>query len=314
MAKRPCEQFGHGLSEGPMNGIGCSTHSYFLTEFPIMFTSDSRKTPTYVPRGTIAICLTLVLGLFTLFVVIGCRPAVEDDSLVVGMDLSYPPFETIDPAGQPVGVSVELAKALAESLGRPLKIQNMPFTGLIPSLQNGAIDCVISSMTDTPERRKSIAFSDPYLSTGLALLVPASSQVGAMANLDQPGRTVIVRLGTTGEVWARENIKAAKVVSMDKENMAVLEVIQGKADGFIYDQMSVWQNQQKNPEKTRALLAPIRQEQWAIGVRLDNEVLREQINQFLKTYREKGGFDRLAEQFLSEQKAAFEQAGVPFLF
>jgi polar amino acid transport system substrate-binding protein len=279
-----------------------------------MFTVDSRITPGNVPRGTTRLLTLLVLLLGIVAFLTSCGPSKPDNTLVVGMDLSYPPFETIDPAGNPVGVSVELARALAEYLGRPLKIQNMPFTGLIPSLQNGAIDCVISSMTDTPERRKSIAFSDPYLSTGLALLLPAGSAVSGVIDLDQTGRTVLVRLGTTGEAWARSNIRQANIVAMEKENTAVLELIQGKADAFIYDQMSVWQNQQKNPEKTRALLAPIRKEEWAVGVRLDNEALRGQINEFLKAYRAKGGFDRLAEQFLSEQKGAFEKAGVPFYF
>ncbi len=70
------------------------------------------------------------------------------------MDLSYPPFETIDENGKPAGISVRISQALADYLGRPLRIENMPFVGLIPSLQNGRIDCIISSMTDTPERRQ----------------------------------------------------------------------------------------------------------------------------------------------------------------
>lgn len=274
-----------------------------------MFTSRSQKLFSLVPRGTF-----LVVALVSLVVLIGCSRDGKDNSLVVGMDLSYPPFETIDASGQPVGVSVELARALASHLGRPLKIENMPFVGLIPSLQNGRIDCVISSMTDTPERGNAISFSDPYLSTGLALLVNAKSDYRSIADVDQPGNTIAVRLGTTGESWARQNIKAATLVAMEKENTAVLEVIQGKASAFIYDQMSVWQNQQKNPETIRALLAPIRKEEWAIGVRKDNTVLREQINTFLKAFRAEGGFDRLGDQFLKEQKAAFEREGVPFVF
>lgn len=292
-----------------MNRSLGSTNSNFLANFHRMFTSHSQKLFSRVPRGTI------ILG-FLVFVVfwLGCSGGRQENELVVGMDLSYPPFETISPNGTPEGVSVELAKALAKNLGRPLKIENIPFVGLIPSLQGNRIDCVISSMTDTPERRQSLSFTDPYLSTGLALLVGAKSSIRSLSDLDQPGKTIAVRLGTTGESWARENIKNATLVAMDKENTAVLEVIQGKVDGFIYDQMSVWQNQQKNPESTRALLAPIRKEEWAIGVRKDDEALREQINAFLRKYRAEGGFDRLAEQFLKDQKAAFEKEGVPFLF
>lgn len=274
-----------------------------------MFTSLSQKLFMFVPRGTSLLLAVLFLG-----VLLGCSGGREGNELVVGMDLSYPPFETIDAKGQPIGVSVELAEALAKDLGRPLRIENIPFTGLILSLQNGRIDCVISSMTDTPERRNVIGFSDPYLSTGLALLVNAKSDAQSLVDLDKPGKTLVVRLGTTGEAWARQNIKQASVVAMEKENTAVLEVIQGKADAFIYDQMSVWKNQQQNPEATRALLTPIRKEEWAIAVRKDDEVLRGQINAFLKKFRADGGFDRLADQFLKDQKEAFLKQGIPFYF
>lgn len=244
----------------------------------------------------------------------GCGRRDSSDGLVVGMDLSYPPFETIDASGKPTGVSVDLARSLGEYLGKPVQIENIPFTGLIPSLKTGKIDCVISSMTDTPERRESIAFSDPYLTIGLALLVAKNSPIQSLADLDQEGRTLAVRQGTTGEVWARGNIKRAKILALEKEAAAVLEVVQGKADAFLYDQMSVWKNAQEQSGTTRALLAPLQKENWAVGLRLDNEALRNQINEFLKSFRASGGFERLGDKYLGDQKEAFHQQGLPFYF
>jgi polar amino acid transport system substrate-binding protein len=257
-----------------------------------------------------------MLGLYlaAVIVLLGCSSENRSEALMVGMDLSYPPFETIDQNGKPTGISVRLAEALAQFLGRPLRIENIPFVGLIPSLQNKRIDCIISSMTDTPERRQSIAFSDPYLTIGLALLTGTRSDLSDGADLDSPERTLVVRQGTTGELWARSNLKKAKVLSVEKENSAVLEVVQGKADAFLYDQMSVWQNWQRHPESTRAILAPLQKEYWAIGIRKDNDELRLKINAFLKQYREKGGFQRLGDEFLSEQKKAFEREKIPFYF
>lgn len=234
--------------------------------------------------------------------------------LVVGMDLSYPPFEMVDPSGNPAGVSVDLAKALAENLGRELKIENIPFVGLIPTLQNGRLDCVISSLTDTPARREAITFSAPYATIGLALLVGKNSSVQSVADLDQSGRSVVVRQGTTGELWARKNLKQAKILAVDKENSAVLEVSQGRADAFIYDQMSVWKNWQENLATTRALLEPIQEEHWAIGLRKGNDELKQQIDAFLIRFREKGGFQALGDKYLPAQKKAFAEQGVPFVF
>jgi polar amino acid transport system substrate-binding protein len=235
-------------------------------------------------------------------------------ALRVGMDLSYPPFETIGPDGRPAGISVEIAQALAAHLGRPLQIENIPFTGLIPALKTGKIDLIISSMTATEERAKAVAFSDPYLTTGLAVLVPASSGASGLANLDLPGKTIVVRQGTTGEVFARTNIRQAKILTLEKENACVLEVTQGKADGFIYDQMSVFQNAQRQSGKVRALLAPLQKESWAIALRPSDAELLKQVNAFLARFRTDGGFNRLADKYLADEKAAFAEQGIPFVF
>jgi polar amino acid transport system substrate-binding protein len=238
----------------------------------------------------------------------------KDDALVVGMDLSYPPFETIDAAGRPAGVSVDLAEALGRSLRRPVRIENIPFVGLIPALKSGRIDLIISSMTDTPERRESVSFSDPYLTTGIALLVGKNSPVKSAADLDRPGRVVAVRQGTTGESWARANLKQARVLALEKESAAVLEVLQGRADAFLYDQMSVWQNWKRHPRETVALLEPVRVERWAVALRKNDDVLRAKVNAFLRDYRAGGGFEKLGDKWLGEQKAAFRERGIPFYF
>ncbi len=238
----------------------------------------------------------------------------DDKPLRVGMDLSYPPFETIGADGAATGVSVELATALSASLGRPLVVENIPFTGLIPALKSGKIDLIISSMTATPERAKAVAFSKPYLTTGLALLVPADSAAQNLTDLDQPGNTIVVRQGTTGEVFARREVRQARILTLEKESACVLEVVQGKAAAFIYDQMSVFQNAKRNPGQTRALLAPLQEESWAVALRLDDAALVSATNEFLEKFRREGGFDRLAVKYLAEEKAAFTAAGVPFVF
>ena len=247
-------------------------------------------------------------------VVMACASAAKAaDPLRVGMELSYPPFEMTDRQGRPDGVSVRLAEALGKHLGRPVVIDNIAFDGLIPALKAKHVDCVISSMTATPERAKSIAFSEPYLKTGLALLIASVSPVASAADLDAPGRVVAVKQGTTGQQWAA-SLKQAQVLVLDAEAAAVLEVIQGRADAFVYDSMSVYTNHKKHPAKTRAALAPFREESWAVGLRQGDDDLRRQVNEFLGFFRADGGYDRLGDEFLGEQKAYFKAHGIPFYF
>jgi len=237
-----------------------------------------------------------------------------DKKLIVGMDLGYPPFEMRDEKGAPAGVSVDLANALGQSLGRQVEIENIPFSGLILALKTGRIDLIISSMTATAERAQSIDFSEPYLKTGLCLLVGAKTDIQSIADADRSGRTVAVVKGTTGHLYATEHLKAARVLVLDQPATCVLEVAQGKAEAFLFDQMSTLKNWQKNQDTTRAVLTPFQSETWAIGLKKGNDDLRAKVNAFLADYRGKGGFDKLGDRWLAEQKAEFQKRGVPFVF
>ena len=234
--------------------------------------------------------------------------------LRVGMELSYPPFEMTDPQGRPTGVSVRLAEALAKHLGRELVVENIAFDGLIPALKTGKIDCIISSMTATPERSRSIAFSSPYLKTGLALLVGMKSPVQSAADLNVKGRVIAVKKGTTGHQYAATALKQARLLVLDKESSGVLEVVQGKADAFIYDSLSVYRSHLRHPATTRALLQPFSAETWAVGLRRGDDTLKRQIDDFLNRFRAGGGFEKLGDEFLADEKAFFNRQKIPFFF
>jgi polar amino acid transport system substrate-binding protein len=256
----------------------------------------------------------LVLAVL-LFVLGGVNAARADDQpLIIGMELNYPPFEMTDAAGNPSGVGVDMAHALGEYLHRPIKIENMPFEGLIPALKTGRINLIISSMTATDERRKSIDFSDPYLSTGLSILVKKNSPIQSIADIDKPGVTVVLKTGTTSAIYARDHFKNATVLPLEQDTACALEVVQGKADAFIYDQMSIYQFAKKHPDTTRGILDPFQHESWAIGIRKGDTELEQQVNAFLADFKAKKGFDALGDKYLKEDKEAFKQMGYPFYF
>jgi polar amino acid transport system substrate-binding protein len=233
--------------------------------------------------------------------------------LRIGMDLSYPPFEMQDTAGRPDGVGVKMAEALAAKLNRPLKIVPMEFSGLIPALQTGNVDLVLSSMTATDERRKTIDFSDPYAFTGLAVLVRKDSDIQSIDDLKQPGRSLTAKTATTAQTWINHNLPHAKLVVFEDQTACVQEVAQGRADAFIYDQLSIYQYARQNPDTTRGLLEPFVEESWAIGIAKGNDALRGQVNGFIAGFRAEGGFEKLGERYLKEEKKFLESQGIPFI-
>jgi len=262
----------------------------------------------FIRKQTAIICLPL------LTLMVSCGKNASDDTLTVGMELAYPPFEMTDEQNEPTGVSVDLAIALGEYLGREVKIENIPFAGLIPSLKTGKIDLIISSMTATEERAQSIGFSQPYLTTGLCLLVSKNSDIQSIDDLDAEGRKVAVKQGTTGHIYGADNLENAQLLLFEKESAAVLEVSQNKVDAFIYDQMSTYMNWRKHHETTRPILKPFKAETWAIGLRKNDQDLKRQIDAFIEAFQTSGGFEALGDKYLAEQKTAFKELGYPFFF
>jgi len=235
--------------------------------------------------------------------------------LVVGMDATYRPFEFVDDKGTITGVSVEIGRAVGEQLGRPVVFKNINFDGLIVALKTGAIDLIISSMTATEERRKSIGFSDPYVKTGLAILAGRDSPVTDAESLEGAGRRIAVRIGTTGESWCMEHLPEAKLVRLDSDAACVLEVVNGSVEAWVYDQISVMNYHAQHPAQTKAWLKPLRVEEWAVGMRREgSEAMRGAVNEALRQLRESGGFAAIADQYLKAERTLMEKQDLPFVF
>lgn len=261
---------------------------------------------------------TLWIGLLAgmlLLGLAGCKPGGQVRPLVIGMDATYRPFEYVDEKGQITGVSVEIGRAIAKELGREVVFRNINFDGLIMALKTGSIDMIISSMTANEERRKSILFSEPYVKTGLSVLVAKGSPVQAAADLKGAGRKLAVRIGTTGETWCAQHLPEAQLVRLDTDAACVLEVVNGSVDAWVYDQISVMNYHAQHVAQTRALLAPLREEFWAVGMaKTADAALVGGVNVALKKMREQGAFGALADRFLAAERDLMKQQGLPFVF
>ena len=99
----------------------------------------------------------------------------------------------------------------------------------------------------------------------------------------------------------------------EDQTACVLEVAQGRADAFIYDQLSIYKYAAENPATTRGLLKPFVEESWALGVAKGQGKLLEQVNAFLDDFRKEDGFGKLGERYLKDEKKFLEAQGIPFI-
>ncbi|MGB3366469.1 MAG: transporter substrate-binding domain-containing protein [Acidaminobacteraceae bacterium] len=263
---------------------------------------------------------TVLLLLVLLVSLVGCTAKTEEstldkDVIRVGMELKYPPFETKSADGQPEGASVMLANALGEYLGKTIEIVDTPYASLIPSLESGSIDIIISSMTITEEREKIVDFSDPYTTSQLMMLVHKDSVVKSVEDLNDSAVIIASKTGTIGALWAASNAPNATIKNIDEESSAVLEVAQGKADVFIYDPLSIIRHNENYPDTTIALLEPLPNTKgWGIALRKGEEDFRIKLNEFIKTAKEDGTYDNIRDIYLKEKVKEFENYGIEFFF
>lgn len=262
----------------------------------------------------------ILLGLFIgMLLLAGCSGADDKDpdkkpTLKVGMELAYPPFETTDLEGNPTGVSVDIAKAFAEYLDYDIEIENTNWSGLIPSLQTKSVDMVISSMTITEERRESVDFSEPYARALLALIVPIDSTIVDSEELNDEAYTIAVKTASTGDSFASTNFPKAEILRFDNESNAIAEVVNKRADAFVYGQLTVLRNVASNPDTTKPLfLSGQQSEGWGAAFPKGSDLV-EKFNTFLIEYRADGGFDRLTEKYLKEEKELFDSYNFDFFF
>lgn len=238
-----------------------------------------------------------------------------DKTLTVAMELAYPPFETRDEAGDAYGISPAFMQKFADAYGYDLVIENTAFDGLIPALQTGKADAVMSSITITDEREAEVDFTDPYAVAQLAILANAQSGIGSIDDLNQPDKTVAVKTGSTGDVYATNHLTNAQIVRLADESACVTEVVQGRADGFLYDQLTIYRNNQANPDTTEAVFIPFQDpEYWGVAVADGNDELRAQFNEFIAQCKQDGTFEELTQEFLADEKAAFDELGFRWFF
>ena len=111
--------------------------------------------------------------------------------LVAGMDAAYPPFGFKDSkTGEFVGFDVDIIRAIGRTAGFSVKVENIPFDGLIPALKTQTIDIAINDIGITAERAKSVDFSDRYYIAGMGIVVAKGYQ-GIQSAKDLEGKRLL---------------------------------------------------------------------------------------------------------------------------
>jgi ABC-type amino acid transport substrate-binding protein len=228
--------------------------------------------------------------------------------LRTAVDATLAPHAMAKLGGGLQGFNVDLGEELARRLGRKIEIEGAEFSGLVPGLNSRRYDFLIAPVTVTPERAKSLLFTEGYLDTDYTFLGGKSAPaIGRLEELK--GRTVAVNKGSNYEGWARDNAEkyGFKYDVYGTNADAVQAVQSGRADYNLAGTTVVaWAAKQNPSLKTSYTIKTGLV--WAIPFRLDDKAGRDAASNALKCMKQDGTVAKLAVKWFGFQPAAGDAA------
>jgi basic membrane protein A len=231
--------------------------------------------------------------------------------VTVGMNAEYPPFEFVDENNEIAGFDVDLMNAIAEEAGFDVEFVNTRWDGIFVALQSGEFDAVASAATITDEREEIVDFSEPYFNAGqmIAVLEDRAGEISTPDDL--AGLRVGVQSGTTGDIWASENIPGVEMVRYDEITLAFQALASGDVDAVFNDGPVSADIITKNPEMGAVLVGdPVTNEFYGIAVNPERPELLDAINEALAAIIANGTYREIyMEWFGVEPPSMFQPAG-----
>ncbi|TGE33919.1 basic amino acid ABC transporter substrate-binding protein [Desulfosporosinus sp. Sb-LF] len=260
-------------------------------------------------KSKVRLVLTGLLSL-SLLTLAGCgstsapapTPAPAEKILKVGSDIAYAPFEFMDEKQQPTGFDIELINALGADMGYKVKIETSAFDGLIAALQAGKYDAIISAMTITDDRAKTVQFSDKYFKSSQYIAMKKGANFKTLADLK--GKKVGVQLNTTGQ-FAVEKI-GVETKKYDTTPDALNDLLNGGVDAVVADAPVVlWFQAQNANAQIDSVDADSGLEYYGIAMKSGNTELAGKMNASLKKLMDNGQYNNIYKKWFKKDAPKF---------
>jgi polar amino acid transport system substrate-binding protein len=261
--------------------------------------------------------LFLFSGIVALTILTGC--GTNSAPLRVGMDLRYPPFESITDQGEAEGISVDIANAFGDFLSRPTEILNTNFGTLIPSIEIGEIDIVIASMSITEARAQVVDFSNPYLFFKIITLVNQNFATANGLTIDSTTEEIL-DIPSTRYAGIASQVSATIPQSFGKTvtefvdlGSAISSVSDGTSDVLLMSASPVINGFKNNRSTTMVVWDPWVSSPIGMAVQKGNQELLDLANDFIATFDDEGGlYDVLRDKWDETVEEQLERYGMDF--
>jgi len=220
--------------------------------------------------------------------------------LVVGTAGSMPPLNMTTKEGNIIGLEPDLSRYIADAMGVKLTLVPMPFSELLPALEAGKVDMILSQITMLARRNLKVAFVGPYFISGKSFLTKKRTLMSVKdpSEVNSPTTTLVALKGSTGQMFAQELIPKAKLVTTKDYDEAVTMVVQGKVHALVADYPICVLSVFRHPdEELFALLPPLTYEPIGIAMPANDPLLVNLLENLLNTLEGGGKLDELRERW-----------------
>lgn len=226
--------------------------------------------------------------------------------LIIGTDATYPPFEWKE-NDHFKGFDIEIGDALAKTMGVKARWVNAAWAGIFPALLSGKFDMIISITTITPERQKTMAFSNPYYRAGNMLAVKKTDarRYDSLAKLR--GKVVGAQINTSGQKVV-EDFGGIEVRKYETLDLAFLDLRNGRIQAISADAPALWWAIKTNFKDLVTVGDFITHEQYGMPMRKTDPKLIAAVNQALATLHANGTYDRIYAKWFGKGLVPQESA------
>ena len=215
-------------------------------------------------------------------------------------EATFPPYEFMR-GKEIVGIDIEICRRVAKELGRELAIEDAKFDAVIPSLISGKADIAAAGITVTEDRKRSVDFSVPYVTTG-CVFVRRKGDAFNKAE-DVKGKKIGVQSGTTSDTFCVDELKM-EPERFDSPAAAVAALKAGKCDVVMSD-IDPARNAVKG-EPDLELSDLVTKEDYAVAVRKGDTKILFAVNKVVNELKTSGELDKIVEQFTAESDSLKE--------
>ncbi len=224
----------------------------------------------------------------------------RNSRLVIAIDATFIPMSFLNDQGELDGFEVDLIKEVVKNAGFDYELVNVEWGGLFGGLITEKFDLVISSITILEERKNRMAFSIPYLQSGVAVLVRKDlANVDSLEQLAEIKATVGAQINTTSYYFLQKHL-GINIKTYEKFGHAVIDMANKGNDGVVGDSVQVNYYFNKNKELTqnaRFLGSRMTSEFYGIALRKENLELKQKIDASLKDLLKNGTVQKLHDKW-----------------